>query len=303
MSILRESDLAKPVGYYILNENDIDRCTTQSVIKEQANGKVMAKAIFQTADEVNRNGRIYPKSELFPQLTCPRTVELLRNKEFVGEAGHPLESSLTRQSTIDPTKVCFRILKFWTEGDNVVGYFEGTNNALGKALDEDLREGCKPAFSLRALGTIEKSPRGNIVHGMRMICYDRVYYPSHPHAYTQGIVDPSALTESSTIELPKSRLDQLLETTDYADVLCSESARVIPITNNSVVNFIKEDSKNVKFVTENFDIIYENAQISKDASSVTLNLKNGDSIIVNLESYVQNELMNYCSDMALLINK
>ena len=42
------------------------------------NNKVVAEGILQTADEKNRNGRYYSKEELFPQLTCPRTLELLK---------------------------------------------------------------------------------------------------------------------------------------------------------------------------------------------------------------------------------
>ena len=112
------------------------------------NGKVVAEGILQTADEKNRNGRYYAEEELFPQLTAPRTVELLESGTLKAECGHPLDKDLQRQSVIDDTKTCARFLKLWTEGKNVMAHFVGTNNELGKAFDLDLKEGVKPAWSL-----------------------------------------------------------------------------------------------------------------------------------------------------------
>jgi len=242
------------------------------------NGKVVAEGILQTADEKNRNGRYYAEEELFPQLTAPRTVELLESGTLKAECGHPLDKDLQRQSVIDDTKTCARFLKLWTEGKNVMAQFVGTNNELGKAFDLDLKEGVKPAWSLRALGSVMQTRRGCEVRNLRVITWDNVIYPSHPGAYTQRLV-----TENAAIE-ENSRLE--------GQDLTPEGI-AIPITNEAVIKYIQKESSNLKFVRECFDFVYSGIQLNKNNSKVILTTNDGDTLVVSLESYVVNELMNY----------
>ena len=150
--------ILKDIGY-IICESAIPGMTETNIIKEE-NGKVIAEGILQTANERNRNGRFYDSAELFPQLTAPRTLELLEAGYLRAELGHPLSNELVRQQTIDDSRTCAQFLKLWTDGDNVWGRFRGTNNAFGEAFNKDLLDGCKPAWSLRALGTLVNTPRG-----------------------------------------------------------------------------------------------------------------------------------------------
>ncbi len=248
------------------------------------NGKVVAECILQTADEKNRNGRYYAKEELFPQLTCPRIIELLDSGTLRAECGHPLSKDLQRQAMIDDTKTCARFLKLWTNGDNVMAHVVGTNNELGKAFDLDLKEGVKPAWSLRALGSVEQTRRGCEVRNLRVITWDNVIYPSHPGAYTQGLV-----TESGSI-IPDKRV--IVEGNDIMP-----QGQVIKLSNNNVINFIKTESANLKFVRECFDFVYTGIQLNENGSRVYLTTTDGDTLAINLENYIANELMNYKKDI------
>lgn len=242
------------------------------------NGKVVGEGILQTADEKNRNGRYYAEEELFPQLTAPRTVELLESGTLKAECGHPLDKDLQRQSVIDDTKTCARFLKLWTEGKNVMAQFVGTNNELGRAFDLDLKEGIKPAWSLRALGSVMQTNRGCEVRNLRVITWDNVIYPSHPHAYTLGLVRENAgVQESNKLE--------------GQDV--TPSGIVIPITNESVINYIQKESSNLKFIRECFDFVYSGIKLNENNSKVILTTNEGETLVISLESYVANELMNY----------
>ena len=242
------------------------------------NGKVVAEGILQTADEKNRNGRYYAEEELFPQLTAPRTVELLESGTLKAECGHPLDKDLQRQSVIDDTKTCARFLKLWTEGKNVMAQFVGTNNELGKAFDLDLKEGVKPAWSLRALGSVMQTGRGCEVRNLRVITWDNVIYPSHPGAYTQRLV-----TENAAIE----------ETNRLEGQDLTPAGIAIPITNESVIKYIQKESSNLKFVRECFDFVYSGIQLNNNNSKVILTTNEGETLVIGLESYVVNELMNY----------
>jgi hypothetical protein len=108
---------------------------------------------------------------LFPQLIAPRTKELLEAGYLRAELGHPLSNQLVRQQTIDDSRTCAQFLKLWTEGNNVWARFRGTNNDFGKAFDADLKDGCKPAWSLRALGTIVNTERGGEVRNLKLVTW------------------------------------------------------------------------------------------------------------------------------------
>ena len=267
---------------YIICESAIPGFTETNIVKEE-NGKVIGEGILQTANEKNRNGRFYSSEELFPQLTAPRTLELLEAGYLRAELGHPLSDELIRQQTIDDSRTCAQFLKLWTDGDNVWARFRGTNNAFGESFDKDLRDGCKPAWSLRALGTLVQTARGAEVKKLRLITWDQVIYPSHPHAYTQRLVTESA---------------------DFAkenDIYC-ENGKIIPITNKSVIDYIKSESANLKFLENSIDFMYKTVKINADRSTVTLTSQSGDVYVVNLEQYINDEIRNYASELKNLID-
>ena len=281
-----------PIGYIII-ESAIPGYTENNIIREDKEGRIIAEAELQTADEKNRNGRIYPYEELIPQITCPRTLELLEAGYFRGEMGHPISSDLVRQQTIDDTRTCVQFLKLWNEGNKIRGRYRGTNNAFGKAINEDLKDGCKPAFSLRALGTINKTARGNEVRNLKIITYDCVIYPSHPSAYTKGIINESA---TDTSEVKKSKLQLTAEAAgiDYYSDILTES-RIIPVNHMDVArSIVNHESSNFKYIKENFDFAYDSINVSEDSRTVSLKTKDGNTIVVNLEKYVSNAIMNYC---------
>lgn len=274
---------------YIICESDMDIKPT-AVKKEGFNGKAIADGVLQTANERNRNGRFYDRNDLFPQIEAPRTVELLKAGYLRAEVGHPLSKDLQRQSIIDDTVTCARFLNLWTEGDNIMGTFCATNNQYGKAFDLDLKEGCFPAWSLRALGSIKKTSRGAEVKNIRVITWDNVIYPSHPGAYTKSALKESYEANSDSSLVTESVLFS-------SDDIIAESAKsfVIPVTNESVVNFIKSQSNNLKFVRECFDFAYSSIHINENGSKVLLTNNDGDTICINMENYIHNELMNYAA--------
>jgi hypothetical protein len=221
-------------------------------------------------------------------------MELLEAGYMRGEMGHPLSTELVRQQTIDDTRTCVQFLKFWTEGKDVWARYRGTNNAFGNAINEDLADGCKPAFSLRALGNLVKTPRGSEVHNLRMITYDCVIFPSHPGAYTQRVL--SSVNESAMLSDEKSHLQIAAESAGidyYYDVLHHNEDKVEPFYNSSVINYVKSESANFKFLKECFDFAYDNISVDKSGTKVLLTTKEGEHLVVNIESYIYDELSRY----------
>lgn len=259
--------MSNPIGYIILESSPIE--VQDSKIVSESGKRAIGEGILQTAEEENRNGRRYLYNDLLSEINCPRTKELLTTGNMLAENGHPMDTSLTRQQTIDPNNTVARFLKIWMDGNNVMAQFKGTNNALGEEFDQDIREGIRPSWSLRALGSLTNRRGRNIVENLKIITWDRVIYPSHPKAYTTKLI-----SESGSIDIP------------------SNEGRIIPITNDSVMSYIKSESANIKSLLNQIDFMYESAIIN-NKNQVQLVAKNGDIFVVNLERHIYNEIQKY----------
>lgn len=271
------------LGYVV-----IETATTSSdimpakILEKRPDGRVMAEGVLQEANMKNRNGRFYDSRDLFPELVAPRQLELLQTGNMRGENGHPLSKDLVRQQTIDPNNCVCIYTKFWTDGDFVMGNFFGTFNQLGEEFNKELLAGMSPSFSLRALGTIRNTGRGAEVKGIKLITYDRVIYPSHDKAYTRGIVGESAsVAEGSNLYLDNN-----------------DQGRLIPITNESVLNYIKTESCNFRQIKESFDLLYDDIKLINGKSQVQLTDRAGSIFVVNLENYIHNEIIGACLESA-----
>ncbi len=284
--------MANPVnqiGFIICESDTTDELHPIKIIQEETTEipgdeyreshkarRLICEAVLQTAGIKNRNQRIYPAEELFPQLTCERTQQLLAHKQLLGECGHPLSTELARQQTIDEKLSCVRYLKFWTEGDHVMGWCKGTNNDYGETFDLDLREGCIPEFSLRALGSLEKTPQGAVVKNLRLITYDKVIFQSDRDAFMRKIVNENAqIVDGKMPRIPSEQKDVL-----------------VPFNNEAVRKYIMSESANLQMIKDSFDIFYESINILP-SGQVQMVDKFGSVMIVNLESYIQQEIMDY----------
>lgn len=270
------------IGYVVIETaTTISDIQPAKIIREDKRSKrVIAQGTLQEANEKNRNGRYYDSRDLFPQLTAPRTVELLRTGNLRAEQGHPLSKELVRQQTIDPDKTVAIFLKLWTEGNFIKATFRGTNDARGEEFNQDLLDGFSPSWSLRALGTIQNTNRGAEVKGVKVITWDRVIYPSHPRAYTDGIVSESGIL------LPENANNIVVSENDIG--------RLIPITNQSVLSYIKSESANFKTIKESYDLLYDDIELINRGTQVKLTDRAGGIFVVNLESYIHDEIMNEC---------
>ena len=259
--------------------------TVEDTLITDGNGKrVVAEGTLQDMDVENRNRRIYAKADLIPEINGPRMTELIKAKQFCGEYGHPLSDDLVRQQTIDPKLVCVRFNKVWVEDNLVKARFQGTNNDYGEYFDRDLRDGCKPAFSLRALGAIENVNGKAYVKGIKIITWDSVIYPSHKVAYTSNIVTESALDGTPLFEnqivVPKDDPGTII-------TLRESDAR-------TVINRLQRESANMDLILNTFDGIYDKISLVNE-NTIMLTNAMGGKISVNLENHVQNLIMDYVS--------
>ena len=261
------------IGFVILESAPIE--VPDAKIITDSGKRVTGEGIIQTAEEENRNGRCYLHQDLLREINCARTKELLSTGNMLSENGHPMDTAMVRQQTIDPNNTVARFTRIWMDGNNVMAQFKGTNNEKGEEFDQDLREGILPSWSLRALGSLANKGGRNVVENLRVITWDRVIYPSHPHAYTTRLV-----TESTAA-------------IDNFNNNMNKKGMLIPITNESVMSYIKSESANIRSLISQFDFMYESARMISP-SQVQLVAKTGDIFVINLERHISNEIQSYC---------
>ena len=278
------------IGYIICEAAEQ---AVESTIVGELKNRVIIETVLQDADVKNRNGRFYSKSELFPQLKCERMTELISTGNLKGENGHPKEQSLAVQSTIDPMKVCVRYLKIWTEGNLIKAHACGTQNQLGADFNNDVLSGEKPSFSLRALGTINNTSRGAEVKNIKIVTWDRVYYPSHKKAYMEKIVSESGIVTPNMVREANRNLSK-------QDLIINSKGIVVPFDTEDVTNYIKQESTNFKSISESFDMIFETSKLLQNSrgkvDKIQLSDGRGHTVIMNLEDHIQNEIMSYCEN-------
>lgn len=270
--------LNKNIGYMICETAASE--PTKPVIVGDNNNRVTIEAVIQDMNVKNRNGRFYSDDQLSKALKDSRIKELLESGNMFGEAGHPMSKDIGRQQTIDPTNISHKFTKIWTEGNDIKAHIRGSANRLGEDFNAHILDDTKVSFSLRAMGTVNNTSRGAEVENIKIITWDWVVYPSHKRAYMDKIVNVNEsviLGESNNLKLQKN-----------------DKGIFVPINNDSVINYIKHESANLKSILESFDTVYDSIQILEGGRTVQLTDRVGSTFVINLESYIQNEIMNYC---------
>lgn len=279
--------MKKPV-VFVINEaaEKVVSCETVNVGR---NGFVTAEGVLQVGEKENRNRRFYSTEDLHSEIYSDRIRELVTTGNFKGEAGHPLDLNLSRQQKVDGTLEQVWFTKLWMEGPLVKAHFRGTNNELGRSFNEDLKDGQLPSFSLRSIGSIKNNSGRNQVTNLRIICYDRVYFPSYPDAYTDHIVTESAFMDD--LKLTNMNEDMQRKIVESGNSLMVESA-VAPIINDDVRKVIMKESYNLNAMCEAFDQEFTN--ITRKGNNLQLVDENYNVIVVPIEDYVGAKIDKFC---------
>jgi hypothetical protein len=271
-----------PDDFKIINDSIHEGADQQftSGSKNSVN-RVIAEGTLQDADHTNRNGRDYEKQDLWNALKDPRLKELKDTGNLKAENGHPLDKSLQRQQIIYDPLTCAKFLDIWTEGDRIKAKFKGTNNNYGEYFNNDLLDGEKPSWSLRALGYLQNKNGKLYVKNIRIITWDRVIYPSHKCAYTEKICNEEA-------KLAGYGENQLIYPENW-------KGEITPITTAKALRYIQQESANLMNVINTFDCLGNSTSIVENGRAVQIITKQGNTLRFSLEKYITNEIMDYCA--------
>ena len=260
---------------YIISESTIEAHKPEILRQPKKNEMVKIIANLQDIDVWNRNNRKYLGEPLIKGLNAPHITELIKANSFVGEAGHPVNPTMQRQTGIDNNNVSHRINKWWRQGNVIKGEVEAMNggdNSPGIKFHNFILQDMKVAFSLRAVGPVEETTRGKIVKGpLHIVTYDWVFVPSHKIAYQEDIIN--SLQENA-----------------HKNKVLSEGY-MIPVLEEQAISYIKDKSKNLKYISETLGFCYENISLSSDKSEIILKEKN-DKLIIKLEDNLKREILS-----------
>lgn len=151
---------------------------TKQVVSEGAAGGAPATrvtGIFQVADDLNANGRIYPRSVIREAVEAIQ--EDLANRSVFGEYDHPADAKIHLE------RISHLITRIWLEGKNVYGEAEIIDELpFGQQLKTLIRRG-RIGVSSRGIGDMEVRDQGGqetyiVSEGYRFVTFDAVAEPS-----------------------------------------------------------------------------------------------------------------------------
>jgi hypothetical protein len=157
------------------------------VLTEESNGKknLFIKGIFLQAEQVNRNGRLYPGS-IMEREVKRYNEQYVQKGRALGELGHP------DGPTVNLDRVSHKIVDLQREGNNFVGKAQILSTPMGKIAESLLKDGVTLGVSSRGIGSLTATKEGYKQVGedfMLATAADIVADPSAPDAFVQGIME------------------------------------------------------------------------------------------------------------------
>ena len=163
--------------YYELCEGGMCQdLLTEDEKRYVASGGLILSGIMQKCDELNGNGRVYPRKILMREVENYK--KLVEDRRALGELDHPDDS------VINLRNASHLVTDVWWDGESVMGKVQVLNTPSGNILKGLVESGVKLGISSRGLGSVRESQGKTIVEDdFQLICFDFVSEPSTPGAY------------------------------------------------------------------------------------------------------------------------
>ena len=283
----------EPIQYYLFNETTVDEEVTmkhREILSENVvdtpTGKLWTltwKQVLQSFGVRNWNGRIYDAQVVMKALDSnPLIQNDIKSKSWCGEYGHPIiekgMNELARQMTIFPPNMCWRINKYWQEGNLLMGEVTSLAGGYGDILRNRILTDLPAQSSSRAIGGVDKS--GHVMSGYTCITFDAVCRCSHKEAMmingTEKVNEfpiPTAQTNSMT----ESAVAFNYQDPSFADFLLSESS----------------SKQQINMLCDTFQLDYDSMTITESAVKFS-KIENGQktSVVIPMNRLINAEYYN-----------
>jgi len=147
-------------------------------------GKTYAiEGVFMSAEQKNRNGRIYPR-DVMESAVDKYVGEQVSKGRAVGELNHP------EGPTVNLDKVSHKIEHLDWKGNDVVGKATILETPMGQIVKGLLDGGVKLGVSTRGMGSLENRGNAMVVKPDFLLnAVDIVQDPSAPSAFVNGVME------------------------------------------------------------------------------------------------------------------
>lgn len=267
------------VAAYLIMESASEPVKPQNVRVHDKGGLFYLKfdTTLQQFNKRNRNQRIYASTPMAESLNAQHIHELMNKRSWLGEAGHPHTTEVSRILTIDPKLTSHRINNFHIEGNFLKGEVETLDNGhYGTQMTKSILQGMEPAFSLRALASLIKQGDGSSLMNSKchIVTYDWVILPSHDKAYRD---------QSRPIQ-------KVLKTVEQDGNTVQES--LIPALESQIIDYIKMESKNAKLVSNVCEVAMESMELTPDLKHVILR-EGSNTYAVKVEEKIKHDIRHF----------
>jgi hypothetical protein len=158
---------------------------TEVLIEETTGGKKAYKinGPFIHTEEANRNGRIYIKEHMVPEVSRYKR-DFIDTRRALGELSHP------EGPQINPDKVSHLITKLDFDGNLCIGEATILDTPNGNIVKSFIDAGVNFGVSTRGLGSIKESNGIKYVQpDFRLVTVDIVLDPSGKDCYVEGLME------------------------------------------------------------------------------------------------------------------
>jgi len=162
--------------------------TEANIIEESTkDGKdTWLSGIFMQSEIRNRNGRVYPITEI--KTAIGNAAQRIKEANGIfGELDHPQTLS------INLDRISHVITEMWMDGNNAYGKAKLLNTPMGLIAKELTRSGVRLGVSSRGAGSVNESGG---VSGFNFITVDIVAQPSAPNAYPNTVYESLELAKN-----------------------------------------------------------------------------------------------------------
>ena len=241
---------------------------------------ITAKTTLQSFDVENWNKRIYSGDLVMDSIDNDGMIQNdIKRGQWIGEFGHPLDTSPKRQMIMFPQTSSHRILNYWREGNLLKATVQTLPYGYGLAMAENALNGVPWAFSLRSLGSVDLQTR-RVKSPLKVITYDNVYRPSHIEAYGNDIIN-----ESAGLCFNEYDLYDIMDECSMIEKLPDSFVL------SEVTNYVKDRSENLKIIADMFNL--DKFECTLNESGTRMNVKSDNTTFnIPIETAIRMQYSN-----------
>ena len=184
----------------LISEYTEDQLEVITEATKDGGKKYAIEGVFMSAEQKNRNGRIYPRQVMEGAVDKYATEQVSKGRA-VGELNHP------EGPTVNLDKVSHKIESLDWKGNDVVGKATILETPMGMIVRGLLDGGINLGVSTRGMGSLERGNNAMIVKDDFLLnAVDIVQDPSAPSAFVNGVMEGvewvwnNGIIEAQTIE-------------------------------------------------------------------------------------------------------